>query len=109
MSSAVVSRLWSVWVAGCGRVVRVCVSSVWVSSAVVSRCGRCGWTYVFDPDGPDPETLTSDSTLRFRDRAETEADLVRAGFDVVEVRDAPDRPGRELVFVARTRGESDAS
>ncbi|MFF8574405.1 class I SAM-dependent methyltransferase [Streptomyces sp. NPDC015408] len=56
------------------------------------------WTYVFAADG---EVLTSDSTLRFRDRAEVEADLTGRGFEVREVRDAPDRPGRELVFLAR--------
>lgn len=59
------------------------------------------WTYVFDPDGPRPETLTSDSTLRFRQLHELRADLETAGFEVVEVRDAPDRPAREWVFVAR--------
>ncbi|MEV5019609.1 class I SAM-dependent methyltransferase [Streptomyces sp. NPDC053780] len=56
------------------------------------------WTYVFTADG---EVLTSDSTQRFRDRAEVEADLTGRGFEVREVRDAPDRRGRELVFVAR--------
>ncbi|WP_030273870.1 class I SAM-dependent methyltransferase [Streptomyces sp. NRRL B-24484] len=56
------------------------------------------WTYVFAADG---DRLTSDSTLRFRDRREIEADLAASGFTVQEVRDAPDRPGRELVFVAR--------
>ena len=56
------------------------------------------WTFVFEADGA---VLTSDSTLRFRHRAELEASLADAGFDVVEVRDAPDRPGRELVFLAR--------
>lgn len=47
------------------------------------------------------ETLRSDSTLRFRSRADVERSLVDAGFVLDEVRDAPDRPGRELVFVAR--------
>ena len=61
------------------------------------------WTYLFDPDGHAPETVISDSTLRFRDRGEVEHDLARAGFDVVEVRDAPDRPGREWVLVACAR------
>src|SRR6478672_453668 len=56
------------------------------------------WTFVFQSDGA---VLTSDSTLRFRHRAEVEASLAGAGFDVVEVRDAPDRPGLELVFLAR--------
>ncbi|MBM7173042.1 class I SAM-dependent methyltransferase [Streptomyces sp. G44] len=60
-------------------------------------------TYVFAADG---ETLTSDSTLRFRERAEVEADLAGRGYVVEDVRDAPDRPGREFVFVAR-RPEAD--
>ncbi len=55
-------------------------------------------TYVFQLDG---EVLTSDSTLRFRTRDEVEADLRDHGFNVTDVRDAPDRPGRELVFLAR--------
>ncbi|MFB7997047.1 class I SAM-dependent methyltransferase [Streptomyces sp. NPDC056002] len=55
-------------------------------------------TYVFAEDG---EVLTSESTLRFRERPETEAQLASCGFVVDEVRDAADRPGREFVFVAR--------
>lgn len=55
-------------------------------------------TYVFAADG---QVLTSDSTLRFRERDEVEGDLAAHGFAVEDVRDAPDRPGRELVFVAR--------
>jgi SAM-dependent methyltransferase len=50
---------------------------------------------------PDGDVLTSDSTLRFREREEVEAALVAHGYAVEEVRDAPDRPGRELVFIAR--------
>ncbi|OUD05091.1 class I SAM-dependent methyltransferase [Streptomyces swartbergensis] len=56
------------------------------------------WTYVFASDG---QVLTSDSTLRFREREEVEAELVAQGYAVEGVRDAPDRPGREFVFVAR--------
>ncbi len=56
------------------------------------------WTYVFDADGA---VLTSDSTLRFRSRAEVSASLEAAGYLVDEVREAPDRPGREMVFIAR--------
>ncbi|MDT4903716.1 MAG: hypothetical protein QOH52_1732 [Pseudonocardiales bacterium] len=41
----------------------------------------------------DQEVLPSDSTLRFRERDEVEADLVAHGFVPDEVRDAPDRPG----------------
>ncbi|EMF27995.1 MULTISPECIES: class I SAM-dependent methyltransferase [Streptomyces] len=55
-------------------------------------------TYVFASDG---EVLTSDSTLRFRQRQEVEADLADHGYVLEDVRDAPDRPGREFVFVAR--------
>ncbi|MFJ6947535.1 class I SAM-dependent methyltransferase [Streptomyces wuyuanensis] len=55
------------------------------------------WSYVFVAEG---RTLTSESTLRFRQREEVEADLAGAGFAVQDVRDAPDRPGREFVFVA---------
>jgi hypothetical protein len=54
-------------------------------------------TFVFAADGA---VLTSDSTLRFRTRAETDAALTDAGFVVREVRDAPDRPGRERVYLA---------
>jgi SAM-dependent methyltransferase len=53
---------------------------------------------VFESDG---EVITSRSTLRFRSRDEVQASLAAAGFVVEDVRDAPDRPGRELVFVAR--------
>ncbi|WP_165985915.1 bifunctional 2-polyprenyl-6-hydroxyphenol methylase/3-demethylubiquinol 3-O-methyltransferase UbiG [Streptomyces sp. YIM 98790] len=56
------------------------------------------WTYVFAADG---QVLTSDSTLRFREREEVERDLVTHGYVVEDVRDAPDRPGREFVFLAR--------
>lgn len=56
------------------------------------------WSYVFAADG---RTLTSDSTLRFRERGEVEAELAARGFVVEDVREAPDRPGKELVFVAR--------
>ena len=45
-------------------------------------------------------TLTSESTLRFRTRAAAVEDLLAAGFLVEDVREAPDRPGKELVFVA---------
>ncbi|MDQ3485220.1 MAG: class I SAM-dependent methyltransferase [Actinomycetota bacterium] len=47
------------------------------------------------------QTLTSTSTLRFRSEDETAASLAASGYDVREVREAPDRPGREMVFVAQ--------
>jgi SAM-dependent methyltransferase len=52
----------------------------------------------------DSTTLTSESTLRFRQRDEVADSLMAAGFIVNDLRDAPDRPGRELVFVARRPG-----
>ena len=55
-------------------------------------------TVVFEADGA---VLTSTSTLRFRHRDEVAASLAAAGYLVDEVRQAPDRPGRELVFIAR--------
>jgi SAM-dependent methyltransferase len=57
-------------------------------------------TVVFGTDGT---TVVSDSTLRFREADELAADLDSSGFTVEEVRQAPDRPGLELVFVARAR------
>ncbi len=56
------------------------------------------WTYRFERSG---EVLTSDSTLRFRSRDEVEACIADAGLQVEEVRDAPDRPGLEWVFLCR--------
>jgi len=58
------------------------------------------WSYRFASDGA---VIVSDSTLRFRDRDEIGDQLSRSGFEVDEVRDAPDRPGHEFVFIARSR------
>lgn len=55
-------------------------------------------TYVFTSDGA---VLTSESTLRFRESAEIEEQLHARGYWVEDIRGASDRPGRELVFVAR--------
>ena len=57
---------------------------------------------IFEADGT---IITSRSTLRFRSREAIEVSLVASGFAVDEVRDAPDRPGRELVFIARRRSD----
>lgn len=53
------------------------------------------------------EILRSTSTLRFRERDELERDLRRHGFDILDVRDAPDRPGKEMVFLTRARDGDD--
>ncbi|MEV0007901.1 class I SAM-dependent methyltransferase [Streptomyces sp. NPDC051840] len=55
-------------------------------------------TYRFATDG---QVLTSDSTLRFRERDEIEQDLVSHGYLVDDIREAPDRPGKEFVLLAR--------
>lgn len=53
--------------------------------------------YVFRQDGA---VMTSESTLRFRSQSEIADTLSRAHLTVESVRDAPDRPGLEFVFVA---------
>jgi hypothetical protein len=55
-------------------------------------------TFAFGRDGA---VLTSASTLRFRSREELANSLAAANLAVEDVRDAPDRPGREFVFIAR--------
>jgi hypothetical protein len=95
-------RAWEEWtrehtygvtdVPGVG-VVESWVELTEVSLPLVSFRGTC----VFAADGA---VLTSDSTLRFRERTEVEADLAAHGYVLDDVRDAPDRPGREHVFVA---------
>jgi SAM-dependent methyltransferase len=54
------------------------------------------WTFEFERSG---EVLTSESTLRFRSREEIERAATHSGLVVDSVRDAPDRPGLEFVFV----------
>jgi ubiquinone/menaquinone biosynthesis C-methylase UbiE len=51
------------------------------------------------------ETVVSQSTLRFRTKDEVSSSLQDAGFTIEEIRDAPDRPGREFVFIARTAAQ----
>ena len=68
-----------------------------VRGSLVTFRGTC----VFDSDGA---VIVSDSTLRFRSREEVTASLSAAGFTVDEIRGAPDRPGREMVFVAGRAG-----
>jgi SAM-dependent methyltransferase len=65
----------------------------WVSGQLVSF----RTVFQFEADGA---VLTSDSTLRFRERDDVERSLSAAGFRLDEVRDAPDRPGMEFVFIA---------
>jgi SAM-dependent methyltransferase len=55
-------------------------------------------TFVFAADGT---TLTSEGIRRYLPRAAIEDSLISAGYEVTDVRGAPERPGRELVFIAR--------
>ena len=84
------------------------------STTEIPGVGRViDWVQVIDVDGDlvtfespnvfeaDGTVITSRSTLRFRSRPQIESSLTRSGFVVDDVRDAPERPGREMVFVAR--------
>lgn len=55
-------------------------------------------TYIF---AVDDAMFTTDSTLRFRSLDELSSSMEEVGFQVDDVRDAPDRPGREYVILAR--------
>jgi SAM-dependent methyltransferase len=59
------------------------------------------YTYTFLADGA---VISSDSTLRFRSREELESSLAAGGYQVLEVREAPDRPGHEFVFITQRTG-----
>lgn len=50
---------------------------------------------------PDGSIVPNESTLIFRSMPELERTLAAAGFTIREVRDAPDRPGREWVVIAQ--------
>lgn len=53
---------------------------------------------VFERDGYRVE---QQNRLQFRDRGQLTRSLESVGFVVEGIRDAPDRPGREFVFIAR--------
>ena len=59
-------------------------------------------TFRHEYDFPTGERIVSTSTLRFRSDKENRAALTRAGFFIDDVREAPDRPGREDVYVTST-------
>lgn len=84
-------------ISGTGRVKSWCEITD-VSKELVSF----RWTYGFDSDG---EVITSDSTLRFREREGIEQSLVKTGYLLQDVREAPGRPGKEFVFIA-TRNQT---
>jgi hypothetical protein len=55
-------------------------------------------TYTFLADS---KVITSDSTLRFRSRQEVESSLADQGYQTLDIREAPDRPGNEFVFISQ--------
>lgn len=58
-------------------------------------------TFSSDNTLPDGTVVPSESTLIFRSMPDLERTLDAAGFTIREVRDAPDRPGREWVVLAQ--------
>jgi len=58
------------------------------------------WTYRFEEND---KTIISQSTLIFRSKDQIESSLLRANFKIIDVRDAPDRPGHEFVFIAQKK------
>lgn len=58
-------------------------------------------SFRYDYTFPDGTRIVSRSTLRFRSCAEFEESLTSSGFRTLDVRQAPDRPNREFVFVAQ--------
>ena len=96
-------RAWEEWAAGPGRLV-IDIPGI---GPVEQRSEVTGVSlpfvsfrsaYTFLADGA---VITSTSTLRFRSRDEVESSLVAHGYRVLDVRQAPDRPGCEFVFIAK--------
>ena len=98
-------RAWEEWAAEAGAVTREVPGAGQVEqrfevTAVNLPLVSFRYTYTFRGDGA---VITSDSTLRFRGREELESSLAAEGFQVLDVRQAPDRPGHEFVFVTQRR------
>ena len=91
LESAENGRSWSRWSFVGGR-------SAAALTAVDGELVTFDSPTVFHRDGV---RIDSTSTLRFRSREAIEASIAEAGLELVDVRDAPDRPGREHVFLAR--------
>jgi SAM-dependent methyltransferase len=86
-------------------------ATTWSRTTVAGVGDVESWVEVVAVDGPlvtyrdtmvlpDGQRVDTDDTLRFRTRGQLEASLEAAGFTAADVRDAPDRPGLELVIVA---------
>jgi SAM-dependent methyltransferase len=96
-------RAWEEWAADTGPVTRNipgigAVERRGEVTAVNLPFVSFRYTYTFLADGA---VITSDSTLRFRSRAELQSSLAAHGYQVLDVREAPDRPGHEFVFITQ--------
>lgn len=56
------------------------------------------WSYKFHAND---EVIQSKSTLRFREKVDIAKSLENVGFEILDIREAPDRPKQEFVFIAR--------
>ena len=96
-----VGRAWETWTVNTGPVVRDVHGVGEVEqrrdvTQVALPYVSFRYSYRFSKDAL---AVTSDSTLRFRSRDEIERSLNDAGFNILDIRDAPDRPRQEYVFI----------
>ena len=94
-------RAWEEWAAETGPVTLDIPGTGLVEqrreiTAVALPLVSFRYTYTFLADGA---VITSDSTLRFRSREDLESSLAAQGYRVLDMREAPDRPGHEFVFI----------
>jgi ubiquinone/menaquinone biosynthesis C-methylase UbiE len=95
-------RAWEEWAAEPGPVLReVAGVGVVAQRLRVTKVALPYVSFEYSYTFPDGTVLTSASTLCFRTREDIETNLHSAGFVVLDVREAPDRLGREYVFIAR--------
>lgn len=96
-------RAWEGWAAGSGAVAyHVPEVGEVLETFELVRVAEPLVTFRSHMQLPDGTTHVAESTLVFRSMPELERTLGEAGFTVTEVRDAPDRPDREWVILARS-------
>jgi SAM-dependent methyltransferase len=93
-------RAWEEWEADTGAVtMNVPGVGPVEQRRVVTRVNLPFVSFRYTYQFADGVIVTSDSTLRFREREDLASSLAAHGYRVLAVRDAPDRPGREFVFI----------
>lgn len=95
------ARAWETWAAGGGSERDVPGTGRVVEELAVTAVALPLVSFRSVFRFPDGTAVSSASTLRFRTLPEVRASLADAGLAVVDVRDAPDRPGLERVVLAR--------